>query len=216
MTLFQDNPSPYITLVEQSSKPDAPASDRQLVYMKTDHKLYKENSGGTETEIGSGGGGGGAVPDYILMQDHEAHATAGGTFTSGAERVRDLNTVVSDDGGHVISLGSNQFTIEPGTYVIDAQIPGYGCDRHKAYLHNVTSGVHQSGVVGTNGFSSYVAGGYSHDYVRLCGKFTIAVQSVFEIHHICETTSTTYGFGVPSNFGSDIEVYTSVQLWKVG
>lgn len=58
MTLFEDNPSPYLTVVEQGSKPSAPAAGKQLLYMKTDHKLYHEDSGGTETEVAGGVGGG--------------------------------------------------------------------------------------------------------------------------------------------------------------
>lgn len=39
-------------------------------------------------------------PDYILIQDQKTQDTDGGSFNSGARRVRDLNTIVSDAGGH--------------------------------------------------------------------------------------------------------------------
>jgi hypothetical protein len=47
-----DNQFPSILVTEQASKPAAPVAGDQRLYMKTDHKLYHENSDGTETEVG--------------------------------------------------------------------------------------------------------------------------------------------------------------------
>ena len=49
-----DNQFPSILVTEQASKPAAPVAGDQRLYMKTDHKLYHENSAGAETEVGSG------------------------------------------------------------------------------------------------------------------------------------------------------------------
>ena len=51
-----------IHLVEQASTPANPASGSQIIYPKTDGKLYKLQDDGTEEEVGSGGGGGGFTP----------------------------------------------------------------------------------------------------------------------------------------------------------
>jgi hypothetical protein len=44
-----------VGFTEQASKPSAPSSGNQRLYMKTDGKLYLENSTGTETVVGGGG-----------------------------------------------------------------------------------------------------------------------------------------------------------------
>lgn len=54
MAKGSDNDFPSILVTEQGSKPTAPASSKQRIYMKTDHKLYHEDNGGTETEVGGG------------------------------------------------------------------------------------------------------------------------------------------------------------------
>jgi hypothetical protein len=43
--------------------------------------------------------------------DSKAQNTAGGTFTSGADRTRDLNLIEHDD-SHITSISSNQFTLQ--------------------------------------------------------------------------------------------------------
>jgi hypothetical protein len=53
MAKASDNDFPSWLVTEQASKPSAPAAGKQRLYMKTDHKLYHENSGGTETEVGA-------------------------------------------------------------------------------------------------------------------------------------------------------------------
>jgi hypothetical protein len=57
-TLFENNLSPYLTLVE-SSAPSSPSAGNQRVYIDTsDHHLKRKNSGGSVTDLESGGGGG--------------------------------------------------------------------------------------------------------------------------------------------------------------
>jgi hypothetical protein len=48
--------SSFGELIEQSSAPAAPGAGSLRFYAKTDHKIYKRQSDGTETEIGTGGG----------------------------------------------------------------------------------------------------------------------------------------------------------------
>lgn len=56
MTKASDNDFPSLLVTEQVAKPTAPAAGKRRVYMKTDHKLYSEDDGGTEAEIGGAGG----------------------------------------------------------------------------------------------------------------------------------------------------------------
>ena len=57
---------------------------------------------------------------YIKLSDVKSAGTAGGTFTSGSWQTRTLNTEDSDTGGNC-SLSSNQFTLDAGTYEINAR-----------------------------------------------------------------------------------------------
>jgi len=56
MTKFEDNLSPYLTVVEQASTPANPSSGDQKLFVRTsDHVLCYVNSSGTVTPIGGGG-----------------------------------------------------------------------------------------------------------------------------------------------------------------
>lgn len=154
------------------------------------------------------GGGGGAVGDYILIQDQKTQNTSGGTFTQGAWRTRDLNTVVVDDTG-AVSLSSNQFTLPAGTYRVHIQCPAFAVNRHQARLQNITDA--STTLVGSSQYA-YVTG-QVYNNSDIYGVFTIAGTKTFEVQHQCETTQATYGFGVEGNFST--EIYTTIELVKV-
>ena len=150
------------------------------------------------------------VNNYIHLQDQKPNNTGGGTFTAGAWRTRVLNTEVTDQPA-ACSLAANQFTLLAGTYIIYATAPGLRVDNHKAKLRNITDGSDE--IIGTSEFSN--SGVYYANTVSIVsGLFTIASSKVFEIQHRCGTTDGL-GFGNAVNFNV-IEVYTDVQLWKVG
>ncbi len=144
---------------------------------------------------------------YILVRDEQTQNTNGGTFTSGAWRTRTLNTEVSDTGGDC-SLSSNQITLSAGTYRARIIAPAYKCNRHQARLFNVTD----TAVVllGTSEWGSSI--GDNANSSSIIGRFTIGASKALEVQHQCGTTEATDGFGVASNFTT--EVYTVVELWK--
>lgn len=161
------------------------------------------------TVVNSGGGAVTIGMDYILVRDEKPAGTSGGTMTAGAWHIRDINTEVSDLGGHC-SIASNQITLAAGTYECRIIVPGYQISRHKAILYNVTDSLTQ--LVGSNHFAgSGIAAGND---VNIIGRFTISASKIFEIRHRCEATQATYGFGVEGNFG-EIEIYTIAEFWKV-
>lgn len=55
MKIQDPNITNAITLTETTT-PTNPASSNLKMYVKTDNKIYKLTSAGTETEIGAGGG----------------------------------------------------------------------------------------------------------------------------------------------------------------
>jgi hypothetical protein len=143
------------------------------------------------------------------IKDVKAANTAGGTFTSGAWRTRVLNTLEGDTS--FVSLASNQFTLQPGTYHIEASAPGLLVDRHKAILYNVTDTANE--ILGLSAFSDNTSA-YAQTSSLVSGTFSITSAKVFEIRHMCETTQASNGFGTASNF-SVSEIYTQVKLEKV-
>lgn len=146
--------------------------------------------------------------DVIVLRDEKAQNTAGGTFTSGAWRTRDLN-VEATDTGSLCTLSSNEFTPSAGTYFIFASAPGYKVGQHQARLYNVTDTTVT--IEGTSEQSS------SSDNVAtrsmVVGVFTTAGSKAYRIEHQSSATGTTTGFGLANNFTT--EVYTIVYLFKV-
>ena len=144
---------------------------------------------------------------YAIIADQKAQNTAGGTFTSGAWRTRDLNTEIADPDG-IVSISSNQFTLGAGSYLIRWSAPAYRVDRHQSRLINITDTVSYSGT------SAYVIGStdttvsFSSGVVRV----TLAASKSFSIEHRCATTFGGSGFGIEANFGT--EQYTTIEIFK--
>lgn len=150
----------------------------------------------------------GGAADYILIQDQKAPATDGGTFTSGAWRTRDLNTIVNNDGGYA-ALAANQITLQAGMYEVSASAPAYSVYHHQARLHNVTDAI---SYLGSTEFSS---GATESRSVVEC-KFNIATAKVFELQHRCLITFLGYGFGVGAGASWGANIFSIVAIRRVG
>lgn len=149
------------------------------------------------------------APLYAKISDAKAAGTSGGTFTSGAWQTRDLNTEDSD-ANSIVTLSSNQFTLQAGTYRIRAESRASQVEAHKIKLRNTTDS--SDTIIG---LSAYVRQPNNvENSSSLCGEFTIAGAKTFEIQHRCTATFATEGFGVATNVGVS-EVYTVVEIWKV-
>ena len=160
------------------------------------------NVGPNQLDVSQHGG------EYIKLSDVKT-ATAGGTFTSGAWRTRDLNTEDNDTGNNC-SLSSNQFTLNAGTYRIAARAPAHKVDVHKIKLRNITDSTDE--LIGSAAYCGSTTVVQVDSF--LGGQFTIAAQKTFAIQHICQTTKAGNGFGVTVWYSVD-DVYAVVELWKV-
>ena len=149
------------------------------------------------------------APKVAYIKDVKAANTEGGTFTSGAWQTRTLNTIEGD--ASFVSLASSQFTLQPGTYDIDAMVPSYQVGRVKAKLRQ-TSGTAADIIIGQSSANSGAA--VVQTNAPITGRFSISVATTYEIQHRCQTTKATTGFGIASNFGVG-EVYTQVKITKV-
>jgi hypothetical protein len=147
---------------------------------------------------------GGLFSSYALIVDSKAEGVDGGTFTLGAWRTRDLNTTIANTDTTNITLGTNEFTLLAGNYLIKWVCPVFGVARHKSRLYDVT------GTAGIqNGMAAYAA-------ADSCGaaRVTPSGSNVYRIEHWCLTTYASIGFGAPTGTGTGVEVYAQVEIFK--
>jgi hypothetical protein len=151
----------------------------------------------------------GHAPD-VIVEDQKSSGTAGGTFTSGADQVRVLNTLVRNH-GTLASLATNQITLPAGTFYITWSAPAIVVSGHQAFLYNVTDATEVKR--GSTEFANAGSGAVASTHSRGSAVVTIAGAKAFEIRHRCTTTRATDGYGVAASFGT--EVYTRVEITKV-
>lgn len=145
---------------------------------------------------------------FLNIEDQKAAGTAGGSFTSGAWRTRDLNTVKTNEITGA-SLAANQITLPAGTYYCEWSCPAYGTSIntvHKTKLRNITDS--SDIIIGTAERTAAQTRSIGS------GRFTIGVSKVIELQHRISTTRNTDGFGQTAGFAV-VEVYSSIKIWKV-
>jgi len=145
---------------------------------------------------------------YAILEHQESDGTAGGTLTQDAWRTRPLNTEVADPDG-IVSISSNQFTLQAGTYLIEWRIPGYNCETWQSRLQNITDG---STVA--QGESHYTRSLYHQDWGEGAARVTISGAKAFEIQQYAYQTQSTNGMGVTTANSVGIEVYGRVKIYK--
>jgi hypothetical protein len=154
---------------------------------------------------------GGLYSSVALICDQKSSGTDGGTFTAGAWRTRDLNTEISDADG-IVSISSNRFTLQAGTYTIEWSAPGHRMARMRSKLKNITTGTDVE-----YGISAYNHAGYYNTTLAIgMATLTIASASAFEIQHWTSTTVSGDGLGVGggANGGGVVEKFTMVTIHK--
>jgi uncharacterized delta-60 repeat protein len=147
-----------------------------------------------------------------ILKEEQSSGVNGGTFTSGAWQTRTLNTI----NGNLdkVSLSSNQFTLQPGTYEIYADAPAYNVNQHQIRLYNVTDSVAQaygsSELANNNNLT--LSSPTTHSHLR--HFLYVPVAKTFRIEHRAATTESNDGFGLAGGFGNT-EVYTQVRIESI-
>ena len=160
----------------------------------------------------------GLFSSYAIISDTKASNVNGGTFTSGAWRTRDLNTENADP-DNIVSISSNQFTLQAGSYLIKFQSTGYHVNRHITRLRDITNSATKGYGILVYSNTSNSTSGISHGMARV----TISGATVYEIQHACQTTKSTNGMGLNTyidtsgSYTDNTEpnsVYTIVEIYK--
>jgi len=176
--------------------------------------------------VGDGDGLSGiGVTAFAKIVDQKGWNNHGGTFTSGAWRTRDLNTILFDGdlignttGAIGVTVNSNAFTLPSGTYTIDYTVPSFRINRTSCRLYNVTD----SEVVGGGTtiipnscmyyYNNFIA---SHRVVGVSPKITLTSSTEFRVEHQCSYTISSYGFGYQGPSTDWINsYYTIVNIYK--
>jgi hypothetical protein len=152
---------------------------------------------------------GGKFASYAIIADQKGTNTVGGTPSTGTFNTRDLNTELADPDG-IVSIGSNQFTLQAGSYLIKASAPAYRAGRHQILIHNATDGA----VAGV-GTSEYNANGSNVLTRSFCTtRTTISGAKAFEIRHRVESSDPNNGWGIETNYDLQPTIYTLVEIYK--
>lgn len=157
----------------------------------------------------------GAYAPLLHIQDRKTAGVSAGFFTAGVWVTRTLNTVLTNEitGASHNASNNTDFTLPAGTYEIDALVPAYRVNGHRAALYNVTDAGYT--MFGRNAWTGQTSPVAVNTEATLRGRFTIAAPKVFRIHHICSGPSFADGLGRNSETGLD-EYYTEVMIRKVG
>lgn len=150
-----------------------------------------------------------AGAEYVCVVDEKPLGTYGGSFTSGARRIRDINTIMHDD-TEVVQVSGNQITLPAGTYRARIIAPGINVGVHRIWLRDITN----SADLGESMSSLASAGSQTQNNVVLVAYFVVSEATVFEVQHQCTSSQNTYGFGYAVGFGS-VEIYTIAEFWRV-
>ena len=142
------------------------------------------------------------------VRDEKPNGTAGGTFTAGAWRTRDLNTVKMNTISGA-SLSGNQITLPPGIYDITARAPAYGTGGHNLRFSN------NSETISLLGAQGRVTSGYGTQTDSwIFGRVTITTVTTFTLSHLAGATSATSGLGMSAGLGIP-EIYAEVIIRRL-
>ena len=154
---------------------------------------------------------------YALIADVKASNGDGGTFTTGAWRTRDLNTEIADPDG-IVSISSNQFTLQAGSYCIIFSAQAHQPNSHQTRLYNATTSANVQ--VGQAMYGGESTGATTAS--RGVARVTISGSTVYEIQHRCASTKDTFGLGVGTagnmdwggSAATDGAIYCTVEIYK--
>jgi hypothetical protein len=160
-----------------------------------------------DTILGESGAERRGLMTYAIICDEKAANVNGGTFTSGAWQTRNLNITIADPDS-IVTIANDQFTLQAGSYLIEASAPAHDVGRHQARIYNATA----ASVVATGQNAFISINDTISSIAPVVGRVTVTSATAFEIQHRCSNTKSASGFGLDTDF--DTSIYTVVKIFK--
>ena len=151
----------------------------------------------------------GLFTSYALLCEEKTNDSNGGTATSGSWFAREINTEIADPDG-IVSLSSNQFTLQAGNYLLKWQCVNYKTNRCQTRIYDTTN----SAVVGL-GTVVYAntTPAITPASNGIC-RVTPSGATVYEFQNRVQATLATYGRGVAGEFDDSAERYALLEIYK--
>jgi len=159
--------------------------------------------------VGDGSALTGIVNGFFIVQETQDANTSGGTFSAGAWRTRDLNTVQHNSISGA-SLASNRVTLPAGTYRVRGGAFAYRVNNNAARLYSITASA--TLLIGSSNYAYSSDNGYVES--AIVGIFTLGATTVMELQHDCQTSYGGSGFGATGNTG-ERELYAHLEIEKL-
>ena len=146
---------------------------------------------------------------YAVFEERTADGVDGPVLAAGWN-VRDLNTEVVDT-DTIGSVAASQVSLAAGTYRFRSLCVSRAVEKSRTALYNATATAY---IAGTYSISVY--NGVNDDAyvvpIEASGEFTLAADSLIELHHY--VNSTQGNGGEKTSAGVD-EIYARLELWKI-
>ena len=147
--------------------------------------------------LGGSGGGASQLP-VALLAYRAMQNTNGGDLTAGAWRTIPLTNKVYDPSS-LVTLSSNTFTLQAGTYEIETNFSFFDTNRSQTRLYNNTDSIEEA--VGGSVFAFATRNNTAGSSVVY--KVSLASPKEFELQANVASTRTDTGFGVAANFTTE-------------
>ena len=135
-----------------------------------------------DTILGESGAERRGLMTYAIICDQKAQNTDGGTFTAGAWQKRNLNTTIADPDS-IVTIANDQFTLQAGSYFIEARSPAYGVDSHRIRLYNATDSSEVQ--LGPSSYSREATSDLGYDDAHLFARVTTVSYTHLTLPTIC-------------------------------
>jgi hypothetical protein len=148
-------------------------------------------------------------PAVAIIQDEKPSNTASGDATSGGWNTRDLTVIKGES--WFVTLSSNKFTLEPGTYEIFATAPFYKCEELQLRLYDVTNST-----AAYYGQTQYArSANYGSLTTNLMAYTSITSSTEYRLEYQVGSTSTTNGLGAGANSYGGTMIYSQIKIRKL-
>lgn len=162
-----------------------------------------------DTILGESGAERRGLMTYAIICDRKTQNTAGGTYTAGAWQTRELNHTIADP-DNIVTVANDQFTLQAGSYLIEARAPAFGINYNLLRLQNITDS--STVEYGESNYARYTSGDINASTATLITRVVITGATTFALQHKASSTRATNGLGVESDQGP--ETYACIKITK--